>query len=93
MAVTSNPSHTPIVNQITSYTGAADAIILNGGVNDKNNGLPVGSIETNYDASYNTSTFCGALESALQHIMDRYPLAVKLYIIPRFLSFWSITGL
>lgn len=82
MAVTSNPSHTPIVNQITSYTGAADAIILNGGVNDKNNGLPIGSIETNYDASYNTRTFCGALESALQHIMDRYPLAVKLYIIP-----------
>ena len=82
MAVTSSPAHTPIVNQITSYTGAADAIILNGGVNDKNNGLPIGSIETNYDASYNTRTFCGALESALQHIMDRYPLAVKLYIIP-----------
>ena len=82
MAVTSSPAHTPIVNQVTSYTGAADAIILNGGVNDKNNGLPIGSIETNYDASYNTSTFCGALESALQYIMDRYPLAVKLYIIP-----------
>lgn len=82
MAVTSNPAHTPIVNQVTSYTGAADAIILDGGVNDKNNGLPIGSIETNYDASYNTSTFCGALESSLQHIMDRYPLAVKLYIIP-----------
>ena len=82
MAVTSNPSHTPIVNQITSYTGAADAIIFDGGVNDKNNGLPIGSIETNYDASYNTSTFCGALESSLQYIMDRYPLAVKLYIIP-----------
>lgn len=82
MAVTSSPAHTPIVNQVTSYTGAADAIILNGGVNDKNNGLPIGSIETNYDASYNTSTFCGALESALQHIMDTYPLAVKLYIIP-----------
>lgn len=82
MAVTSSPAHTPIVNQITSYTGAADAIILNGGVNDKNNGLPIGSIETNYDASYNTSTFCGALERSLQCIMDRYPLAVKLYIIP-----------
>ena len=82
MAVTSSPAHTPIVNQITSYTGAADAIIFDGGVNDKNNGLPIGSIETNYDASYNTSTFCGALESSLQHIMDRYPLAVKLYIIP-----------
>ena len=82
MAVTSSPAHTPIVNQVTSYTGAADAIILNGGVNDKNNGLPIGSIETNYDASYNTSTFCGALERSLQYIMDRYPLAVKLYIIP-----------
>lgn len=82
MAVTSNPSHTPIVNQITSYTGAADAIIFDGGVNDKNNGLTIGSIETNYDASYNTSTFCGALERSLQYIMDRYPLAVKLYIIP-----------
>lgn len=82
MAVTSSPAHTPIVNQITSYTGAADAIILDGGVNDKNNGLTIGSIETNYDASYNTSTFCGALERSLQYIMDRYPLAVKLYIIP-----------
>ena len=82
MAVTSSPAHTPIVTQIKNYTGAADAIILNGGVNDKNNGLPIGSIETNYDASYNTSTFCGALESALQHIMDTYPLAIKLYIIP-----------
>lgn len=82
MAVTSSPAHTPIVNQITSYTGAADAIVLDGGVNDKNNGISVGSITSAYDATYDTSTFCGALESALQYIMDTYPLAVKLYIIP-----------
>ena len=82
MAVTSNPSHTPIVNQITSYTGAADAIIFDGGVNDKNNGISICSITAGYDATYDTSTFCGALESSLQYIMDRYPLAVKLYIIP-----------
>ena len=82
MAVTSNSSHTPIVTQIKNYTGAADAIIFDGGVNDINGSIPVGSIESGYDASYNTRTFCGALESALQHIMDRYPLAVKLYIIP-----------
>lgn len=82
MAVTSNPSHTPIVNQITSYTGAADAILLDGGVNDKNNGISIGSITSAYDATYDTSTFCGALERSLQYIMDRYPLAVKLYIIP-----------
>lgn len=82
MAVTSSPAHTPIVNQITSYTGAADAIILDGGVNDKNNGISIGSIATAYDATYDISTFCGALERSLQYIMDRYPLAVKLYIIP-----------
>ena len=72
----------PIVNQITSYTGAANAIILDGGVNDKNNGISIGSIATAYDATYDISTFCGALESSLQYIMDKYPLAVKLYIIP-----------
>lgn len=82
MAVTSSPAHTPIVNQITSYTGTANAIILDGGVNDKNNGISIGSIATAYDATYDISTFCGALESSLQCIMDRYPLAVKLYIIP-----------
>ena len=82
MAVTSSPAHTPIVNQVTSYTGAADAIILDGGVNDKNNGISIGSIATAYDATYDISTFCGALESSLQYIMDKYPLAVKLYIIP-----------
>ena len=82
MAVTSSPAHTPIVNQITSYTGAVDAILFDGGVNDKNNGISIGSITSAYDATYDTSTFCGALESSLQYIMDRYPLAVKLYIIP-----------
>lgn len=82
MAVTSSPAHTPIVTQIKNYTGAADAILFDGGVNDINNNIPIGSIESGYDASYNTGTFCGALESALQYIMDRYPLAVKLYIIP-----------
>lgn len=81
-AITSNPEHTPIVTQIRSYTGAADAIIFDGGVNDINNSIPIGSIESGYDASYNTATFCGAFESALQYIMDTYPLAVKLYIIP-----------
>lgn len=82
MAVTSSPAHTPIVTQIKNYTGAANAIILDGGANDKNNGISIGSITAGYDATYDTSTFCGALESSLQYIMDRYPLAVKLYLIP-----------
>lgn len=82
MAVTTNPAHTPISTKITSYTGAADAIVLNGGVNDNTNGIAIGTIASNYDATYNKNTFCGALEASLQYIMDRYPLATKLYIIP-----------
>lgn len=82
MAVTSSSEHTPIVTQIRNYNGTADAILFDGGVNDTNNSIPIGSIESGYDASYNTGTFCGAMESSLQYIMDRYPLAVKLYIIP-----------
>lgn len=80
--ITSEPAHTPIVTQIKNYTGVADAIIFDGGVNDINSNIPVGSIESVYDASYNTGTFCGAMESALQYIMDTYPLAIKVYIIP-----------
>ena len=82
MAVTSSPAHTPIVSKIRAYSGDADAILFDGGVNDKNNGIAIGSITSGYDTSYNISTFCGAMESALQYIMDTYPLAVKVYIIP-----------
>lgn len=82
MAVTSRPEHTPIVTQIRSYTGAADVIIFDGGVNDKNSGISMGAITSGYDAEYDTGTFCGAMESSLQYIMDRYPLAIKLYVIP-----------
>lgn len=82
MAVTSSPAHTPIVNQITSYTGAADAIILNGGVNDANSNISVGNISTGYDDSFDETTFCGAMESAIQYLMTNYPEAVKLFLIP-----------
>lgn len=82
MPVTSSPAHTPIVNQITSYTGAADAIIFDSGVNDINNNITMGNISDSYDSNYDTTTICGAMESALQYIMDTYPLSVKLYIIP-----------
>ena len=82
MAVTSSPAHTPIVNQITSYTGAADVIILNGGVNDVNSNISVGNISTGYDDSFDETTFCGAMESAIQYLMTNYPEAVKLFLIP-----------
>lgn len=82
MAVTSSPAHTPIVTQIKSYTGTLDFIIFDGGVNDVNNNISVGNISTGYDDSFDETTFCGAMESAIQYLMTNYPEAVKLFLIP-----------
>lgn len=82
IAISNSPAHTPIISQIRSYTGQPDAIIFDGGVNDLNNNIAMGNISDSYDSNYDTTTICGAMESALQYVMDTFPLAVKLYIIP-----------
>lgn len=86
IAISNNPAHTPIISQIRSYTGQTDAIIFDGGVNDLNNNIAMGNISDSYDSNYDTTTICGAMESALQYVMDTFPLAVKLYIIPHSFS-------
>lgn len=86
IAISNNPAHTPIISQIRSYTGQPDAIIFDGGVNDLNNNIAMGNISDSYDSNYDTTTICGAMESALQYVMDTFPLAVKLYIIPHLFS-------
>jgi|GEM_PF-1274044 uncharacterized protein YjdB len=86
IAISNNPAHTPIISQIRSYTGQPDAIIFDGGVNDLNNNIAMGNISDSYDSNYDTTTICGAMESALQYVMDTFPLAVKLYIIPHSFS-------
>lgn len=82
MAEKSGASHASILSTVKGYMGEADYILLEGGTNDVNNGVPMGDAAAGYDASYNESSFCGALESALQIINDRYPLARKLFLIP-----------
>lgn len=82
MAVTSSPNHTPIVTQIKSLTGTINGIMFDGGVNDANNGIPIGSVTDSYDSTFNESTFCGALESAIQFLMNNYPLTVKFFVLP-----------
>lgn len=86
IAISNSPAHTPIISQIRSYTGQPDAIIFDGGVNDLNNNIAMGNISDSYDSNYDTTTICGAMESALQYVMDTFPLAVKLYIIPHSFS-------
>lgn len=82
MAVTTSPKHTPIVKQIKLLTGKINGIMFDGGVNDANNGIPIGSVTDSYDSTFNESTFCGALESAIQFLMNNYPLAVKFFVLP-----------
>lgn len=82
MAEKSGAAHPSILSTVKGYTGTADYILLEGGTNDVNNGVPMGEAAADYDASYNESSFCGALESALQTIHDRYPLARKLFLVP-----------
>ena len=82
MAEKSGASHPSILSTVKEYMGEADYILLEGGTNDVNNSIPMGSPVANYDDSYDENSFCGALESALQIINDRYPLARKLFLVP-----------
>ena len=82
MAEKSGASHPSIWSTVNEYMGEADYILLEGGTNDVNNSIPMGSPVANYDDSYDENSFCGALESALQIINDRYPLARKLFLVP-----------
>ena len=82
MAEKSGASHASILSTVKAYMGDADYILLEGGTNDVNSSVPMGTPAANYDASYDENSFCGALESALQIINDRYPLARKLFLIP-----------
>lgn len=82
MAVTSSQKHTPILTQIKSLTGTINGIMFDGGVNDANNRVSIGSVTDSYDSTFNESTFCGALESAIQFLMNNYPLAVKFFVLP-----------
>lgn len=82
MAELSSGGKDSILKTVKDYTGAADYILLEGGTNDVNNSIGIGSISSGYDDTFNENTFTGALESALQTIMNRWPLARKFFLIP-----------
>lgn len=82
MANRSGAEHPSIISKINAYSGNADGILLEGGTNDVNNGVPLGSITSGYDDSFDETTFTGALESALKKIMNQYPMSYKMFLIP-----------
>lgn len=74
---------TQLSNAIAAYP-QADYILLEGGCNDadqmKDAGL--GSIATGY-ATFDTTTFSGALENLIRTLLTAYPTAKVGYIIPQ----------
>lgn len=82
MANTTGSDSESIISKVKSYSGAADGILLEGGTNDNSSSVPIGTITSGYDDSFDETTFTGALESALRTIMNNYPLACKMFLIP-----------
>lgn len=55
----------------------ADVIIVFGGINDYNHGLPLGSAD-----SHGPDTFYGALKLIVSGLIEKYPLADIMFITP-----------
>lgn len=50
----------------------SDYNILEGGINDFYNSVPLGEITPNYTSTFDETTFCGAFESMLKQIVIRF---------------------
>lgn len=61
---------TAMVNRLSAIPSDTDIFILEGGANDKNNNVPIGDIE-----SYDTTTFCGALNTIIDYVRQNLPRA------------------
>jgi len=72
-------NHT-ISTTISSMRSDADYIILEGGGNDADFGVTLGSLTSGYTDTLNTSTFAGAFEYMLKSAIARFPTAKIGYI-------------
>ena len=70
-----------IVDQVASMTKGYDYILVEGGINDALNGVTLGSLTEGFDATLDTSTAMGALETICKTLVQNYPSAKKLFIL------------
>ena len=66
------PAHI-ISTSIGDMRSDADYIILEGGVNDSDVSVPVGTLTSGYSDTLDTTTFAGAFENMLKSAITRYP--------------------
>lgn len=82
MAEKSGAGHPSILSVIKGYSGKADYILVNGGTNDGNNGITIGSLGSSYEGPFTETTYIGALESAFKTLNDKFPMSHKCFLIP-----------
>ena len=61
-----------ISDAVLDMDDKADYAILEGGVNDAGCGVPLGKLSENYDSEYSQTTFYGAFEQMLKHLVTRF---------------------
>lgn len=61
-----------ICRTISSMREDADYAIVEGGVNDRGNNVQMGELSSGYDAELDDTTFYGAFESMLKHLIIRF---------------------
>lgn len=62
-----------ICNTISDMRSDADYILLEGGVNDPDFGVSLGSLSSGYTATLDTTTFAGGFETMLKNALARFP--------------------
>lgn len=62
-----------ICNTISDMRSDADYILLEGGVNDPDFGVSLGTLSSGYTATLDTTTFAGGFETMLKNALARFP--------------------
>lgn len=62
-----------ISRTVNNMRSDADYIILDGGGNDADSGIPTGTLSTGYTATLDDTTFAGAFEAMLKAALERFP--------------------
>lgn len=69
-----------IYERIISMSGTYDYIILNGGINDIINNIPLGTVTDDINIEFDTTTTLGALEAICKHLNTNYFRSKKLFV-------------
>lgn len=83
---------TQILSTVTGYGNYAntDFVTLTSGANDARKGIPVGTI-AEIGAAFNTATYMGAMQAAIEHIIVTNP-NIKIYLIAPINGWFNESG-